>query len=128
MRDITKTMFRGFCLAALLAAGSCSTPPDEGVRFDDPVVNHPIAVEPSYQSIKLSWSMGGLSTDEGARFNAFVADYREHGNGKIAISVPGGALQKQSSAWLADRINAMGVSRDHILVAIHDPIPIPASK
>ena len=121
MREMTQTLFRGFCLAAVLAAGSCSAPSNDGsVAFDDPIVNHPIAVEPSYQSLKLSYSAGALDPADAARFEAFISSYRQHGNGKIAINVPNGAGMQQQVAWLADRINEMGVGRDQILIASRD--------
>ncbi len=46
------------------------------------------------------------------RFYAFVTDYQAHGNGKIVISAPNGAGANGAVTWIADRINAMGVSRD----------------
>ena len=122
MRQTVPNFFRGFCLASVLLAGSCSTEfnkdPD---NFDDPVANHPITVEPSYQSLKLSYSGGGLDAATQEHLDAFVTDYRTHGNGKISISVPGGPGMQQAVTQLADRINEMGVSRDRILVASHDP-------
>ena len=122
MREKAPKFFRGLCLAAVLAAGSCTTEftkdPD---NFDDPAVNHPITVEPSYQSLKLSYSSAGLDAAAADQLNVFVTEYRQHGNGKISISVPGGAGMQQAVTMLADRINEMGVSRDRILVATRDP-------
>jgi pilus assembly protein CpaD len=121
MREITGNLFRGFCLAAVLTAGSCAAPSDEGGPVvDDPIAAHPIAVEPSYQSLKLSYSGGAMNAADGERLDAFVADYRQHGNGKISISAPSGVNTQQAVISLADRINQMGVSRDRILIATHD--------
>jgi pilus assembly protein CpaD len=119
MREMTQILLRGLCLSAVLMAGSCTTPfNDASGTFDDPLVNHPIMVEPSYQSLKVAYSTAGLDAADVAHLDAFVAAYREHGNGKIAISVPNG--MQQAVTPLADRINEMGVSRDQILVASHD--------
>src|SRR5262245_5146082 len=118
MRENASTFFRGLCLSAVLVAGSCTTEfhkdPD---NFDDPIVNHPITVEPSYQSLKLSYSAAGLDAADREKLDSFVTDYRMHGNGKISIAVPGGAGMQQAVTALADRINELGVSRDRILVA-----------
>src|ERR1039458_7519017 len=121
MREMTQNFLRGFCLVALMATGSCTSPfNDANPTFDDPVVNHPIMVEPTYRSLKLSYSAGALDASEAAQLDAFVADYRQHGTGKISISTPNGASMQQAVTVLADRINEMGISRDHILVAAHD--------
>ena len=118
MRENASNIFRGLCLSAVLLAGSCTTQfhkdPD---NFDDPAVNHPITVEPSYQSLKLSYAAGGLDVADREKLDGFVTDYRMHGNGKISIAVPGGAGMQQVVTALADRINELGVSRDRILVA-----------
>src|SRR5579871_146060 len=118
MREKAPNLFRGLCLSAVLLAGSCTTQfhkdPD---NFDDPVVNHPITVEPSYQSLKLSYSSAGLDAADKEKLDAFVTEYRMHGNGKISIAVPGGAGMEQAVTMLADRINELGISRDRILVA-----------
>ena len=41
MREMTSILLRGLCLAAVLTAGSCSSPSgDEKTVFDDPIANH----------------------------------------------------------------------------------------
>lgn len=124
MRELRGIFLRGLCLAALLTAASCAQSSDmQKMTFDDPVVNHPIAVEPSPQSLKVAMSPSGMAQDDLPRFYAFISDYQSHGSGKILISAPRGALAGAEAGWIADRINAMGVSRDQILVANHDPAP-----
>jgi pilus assembly protein CpaD len=121
MTQMIRNVLRGISLAALLAAGGCAGPEhDPGAMAEDGVVNHPITVEPSYKSLKLAYSPDGLSNTDAALFRAFVQNYSEHGNGSIAVSAPAGAQSQAAGAWFADQINAMGVSRDHILVATHD--------
>jgi pilus assembly protein CpaD len=119
-----KYLLRGFSLAAVLMAGSCAVPPTNDGKsiMQDPEVNHPIEVEPSYQSMKLYYSPAdtGISPADQARFDSFVADYQEHGNGSIAVSAPAGINSKEMIGFFAQRINDMGVSKDHILVASHD--------
>src|SRR6185312_545743 len=115
---------RGLSLAAVLMASSCAGPNAQGpdTNFEDGARNHPIAVEPSYQSVKLTYSPAdqGMTAADAARFDAFVADYREHGTGSIAVSVPAGLNATAAIAFFAERINRMGISRDHILVSSHD--------
>lgn len=121
MRDATSSLVRGLSLAAILVAGSCTAPSDGGkMTFDDPVANHPILVQPSDQSLKVSVSAAGIDSGDMAKFDAFVTDYQTHGNGKIVISVANSASANAEVAWIGDRINAMGISRDRILVANHD--------
>jgi pilus assembly protein CpaD len=119
-----KYLLRGICLAAVLMAGSCAVPPTNDAKsiMEDPEVNHPIEVEPSYQSMKLYYSPAdtGISPADQARFDGFVADYQEHGNGSIAVSAPAGINSKGMIGFFAQRINDMGVPKDHILVASHD--------
>ena len=124
MREMTSILLRGLCLAAVLVAGSCSSPSgDEKMTFDDPTANHPILVQPSAQSLKLNVSPAGLAPADTAHFDDFVSGYQAHGNGKIVISAPAGALANAEVTWIADHINAMGVSRDQILVANRDAAP-----
>jgi pilus assembly protein CpaD len=121
MRQLTQNLFRGFCLAAVMAAGSCTTTfHKDADNFDDPIANHPITVEPSYQSIKVTYTGGTLTAADAPKLEAFLADYRQHGNGKIAISVPAGANMQQTVVSLGNQINEMGIGRDRILVASRD--------
>jgi pilus assembly protein CpaD len=116
-------LLRGLCLASVLMAGSCAAPTnDANGMMEDGAVNHPITVEPSYQSLKLSYSPAesGISPADQARFDSFVADYQEHGNGSIAVSAPAGSMSPAMIAFFAQRINDAGVAKDHILVATHD--------
>jgi pilus assembly protein CpaD len=124
MREMTSILLRGLCLAAVLTAGSCSSPSgDEKTVFDDPTANHPILVQPSSQSLKVNVSPAGIAPADTAHLDAFVSGYQAHGNGKIVISAPAGPLANVEVTWIADRINAMGVSRDQILVANRDAAP-----
>lgn len=117
-------ILRGVSLAAILLAGSCAGPEhNPGGTYADGAVNHPITVEPSYKSLKLSYSAAGLSNTDTSLLRAFVQDYTEHGNGSIAVSAPANEDSRGATLWFAEQINAMGVSRDHILVATHDAPP-----
>jgi pilus assembly protein CpaD len=119
----TKILFRGMCLASVLMAGSCAShAPDATQLAEDGAFNHPITVEPSYQSIKLYYSPAdsGIQPNDQSRFASFIADYEAHGNGSIAVSAPSGMNSQAMIGFFAQRINDLGVSKDHILVATHD--------
>ena len=86
------------CHAAVLVAGSCSASPMTATTIsEDGAANHPITVEPSYRELKVQFAGGddGMSADDAVKFDAFLADYRAHGNGSLGISVPNGALARR---------------------------------
>ncbi len=114
---------RAAAAACVLLAGSCAAPMNGADSPSaDPVVNHPIAVEPGMQSLRLSYSAAdqGLMPDDAAHLENFLADYRLHGNGSIIINAPQGQASHAAIAWFAERIAAFGVSRDRILVATRE--------
>jgi pilus assembly protein CpaD len=123
MKMEIKILLRGLSLAAVLMAGSCAAPTQDATHtMEDGAVNHPISVDPAYQSIKLFYSPAdaGISPADQARFDNFVGDYQQHGNGSIAVSAPAGINSQAMIGFFAQRINDMGVPKNHILVASHD--------
>lgn len=115
LKDITRCA----SLAALLIAGSCAAPEDNGTpQFTDPSVNHPITVEPSYHTIKLPYSSTetGLMPEDAAHFSVFVSEYLQTGNGAISISAPQGGDSNAAIGYFGERLASMGVPRDKILV------------
>jgi pilus assembly protein CpaD len=123
MTPNTKNFFRVASLFAVLAAGSCAAPMNDNTGlFDDPVVNHPIQVQPSYHALKLSFSApdAGLMPDDAQHFDAFVADFIQHGNGAISISAPAGPDASIAIAYFGERLANAGVPRDRILVGTHE--------
>ena len=121
--NFLRSALRLTALCAILMAGSCAAPmngPDS--LMEDPAVNHPITVQPSYESLKVSFSASdsGLLPEDSARFSRFVENYRDHGNGAISISAPAGSDTNAAVSYFADRIVEMGINRDHILVTTHD--------
>jgi pilus assembly protein CpaD len=122
-RTNLENLFRAAVLGCVLIAGSCSVGPDEpGGISQDGAANHPIAVEPSYRQIKVGFAGGlqGMSPEDAAKFDAFLADYRAHGNGSIGISVPAGAPSRNAITYFGERAAASGIARDKILVSTHD--------
>jgi pilus assembly protein CpaD len=123
MMPNTKEFVRVASLLAALAAGSCAAPFNDGAGLvEDPVVNHPIQVEPSYRSLKLSFSApnAGLMPDDSQHFDAFVADFIQHGNGSISITVPSGRDASATISYFGERMASAGVPRDRILVGTRD--------
>ena len=119
MTPSIQNFLRGASLLAVLAAGSCAAPVnDNSGLFDDPTVNHPIQVAPSYRTLKLQFSSAdaGLMPDDAQRFDAFVADYMQHGNGAISISAPAGRDASSVIGYFGERLAGAGIPRDRILV------------
>jgi pilus assembly protein CpaD len=61
-----------------------------------------------------------MTADDAAKFDAFLADYRLHGNGSLGISVPGGGPSRAAIVFFGERAAATGISRDKILVSTHE--------
>jgi pilus assembly protein CpaD len=123
MMPNSKEFVRVASLLAALAAGSCAAPYNDNYGpMEDPVVNHPIQVEPSYRSLKLSFSApnAGLMPDDSQHFDDFVADFIQHCNGSISITVPSGRDASATIAYFGERMASAGVPRDRILVATRD--------
>ena len=115
-------LLRASALAALLISGSCSVTNDGSMISEDGARNHPILVQPSYRDLKVQFIGGadGLSAEDAARFDAFVANYRVRGNGSLGISVPNGPASRAAITFLSERAAATGISRDKILVSTRD--------
>jgi pilus assembly protein CpaD len=116
------SLFRAAAILSMLIAGSCSATNDGTMVSEDGAHNHPITVEPHYRELKVPFAGGadGVSADDAAKFDGFLADYRIHGNGSLGISVPNGAPAHAAITFFAERAAATGISRDKILVSTHD--------
>ena len=115
-------LLRAAAIGAILVAGSCSVSNDGPTVWEDGARNHPITVEPSYRDLKVQFGAGadGMSSDDAAKFDSFLTDYRLHGNGSLGISVPSGAASRAAITYFGERAAASGISRDKILVSTHD--------
>jgi pilus assembly protein CpaD len=116
-------MFRAAAIACVLVSNGCAIGSNGGDTIaEDGAVNHPIAVEPSYRDLKVQFAGGteNMSAEDAAKFDAFLADYRVHGNGALGISVPSGAPSRAAITYFGERAAATGISRDKILVSTHD--------
>jgi pilus assembly protein CpaD len=117
LRDVLRIA----AIGAVLLAGSCASPSEDDAKADAGV-HHPIAVEPHYSSIKVSFSapQAGLLPDDSARFEAFVADYLSRGSGSISVSAPQGGGSSAALSYFGARLFQMGVPRSHILVGTRE--------
>jgi pilus assembly protein CpaD len=115
-------LLRAAAVGAILMAGSCSVMNDGATISEDGARNHPITVEPSYRDLKVQFGAGadGMSSEDAAKFDSFLTDYRLHGNGSLGISVPSGASSRAAITYFGERAAASGISRDKILVSTHD--------
>jgi pilus assembly protein CpaD len=120
---LMKDFLRAGSLAAVLLAGSCASPEDPNFRVADPEVNHPITVEPVSRTVEFAFSASnaGLMPDDAAKFDAFVADYMEHGNGAVSITVPAGPYANATISYFGERLAGMGVPRSRVLVGTRAP-------
>jgi pilus assembly protein CpaD len=122
MAMISNYLLRAASIVAVVLVGSCSGPDDDPPKlFADGAANHPIDVEPSYQSIKVAFS-GDLSPDDASRFTAFVQDYISRGNGAITVSAPTGSGSTAAITYFGEQLAALGVPRARILVGTHDAV------
>ena len=118
-----KDSLRVASVAAVLLAGSCAAPMNDGTTFsNDPAANHPITVAPHFTTLKVNFSAAdaGLLPDDAARFEAFVADYVSRGSGSISISAPQSGDSTAIIRYFGTRLFEMGVPRSRILVGTHD--------
>lgn len=118
-----KYILRGALLSAVLATGSCVPPlVNDGSVVEDGSANHPISVEPSYRSVKVSFAgpAAPLMADDASHLDGLVEDYLARGNGSISVSAPEGPGSDQAIRYFGERLAAMGVPRNRILVGTHD--------
>jgi len=118
--EILRTLSLAAAFASVLMASSCAVP--SGNLTADPQKNHPIAVTPVYRTLKLSFATpsAGLLPQDEARFDSFVANYKERGNGSVSISVPKGPESSAVVRYFGERLAKMGIPRSQILVGTHD--------
>jgi pilus assembly protein CpaD len=111
---------RAAAIAAVLLAGSCAAPTnDQATLTPDPDVNHPIVVEPTTKSVRLSYTAAdaGLMPQDAARFDAFVGAYlASGGDNAISITVPDGPTAQQTITYFGERLASYGVPRSRIMV------------
>lgn len=114
---------RAAAIAAVLLAGSCAAPTNNGVGLtDDPDMNHPLVLDTAPKSIRLSFSAAdaGLMPEDAARFDDFVAQYKANGNGAVSVTAPSGPTSQQTLSYFGERLAAAGIPRSRIMVGTRD--------
>ncbi len=124
MTRFSTLMLRTASVAAVLMAGSCAAPYNDGSIVADGLANHPITVAPHFQSIRVAFSdaSAGLTPEDGAQFNGFVEDYLSRGDGSISVNAPRGPNSTAALTWFGEHLARMGVPRGRILVGTRDTV------
>ncbi|HTT84407.1 MAG TPA: CpaD family pilus assembly lipoprotein, partial [Rhizomicrobium sp.] len=115
-------LLQALSLTAVLLAGSCAAPSNDGTVFADGVRNHPITVSPHYETVRVAFSdaAAGLSPEDGTKLASFVEDYLSRGDGAISVSAPSGPDSSAALSYFGEELAHMGVPRSRILVGTHD--------
>lgn len=122
MTRFSTHLLRSASVAAVLLAGSCAAPINDGSIVADGLANHPITVAPHFQSIRVAFSdaSAGLTPEDGAQLNGFVEDYLSRGDGSISVNAPRGPNSTAALTWFGEHLARMGVPRARILVGTRD--------
>jgi pilus assembly protein CpaD len=115
-------VLRALSVTAVLLAGSCAAPTNDGTVFADGLRNHPITVSPHYETVRVAFSdaSAGLSPEDGTKLASFVEDYLSRGDGAISVSAPNGPDSSAALSYFGEHLAHMGVPRSRILVGTHD--------
>ncbi len=115
-------VLQSLSLAAVLLAGSCAAPTNDGTVFADGLRNHPITVAPHYETVGVAFSdaSAGMSPEDGTKLAGFVEDYLSRGDGAISVSAPSGPDSSAALSYFGEHLAHMGVPRSRILVGTHD--------
>ena len=106
-------------LAGLVLAACAFTPngPADGLSVEQ---RFPITVEPHMEALRLPFNAarGGLDQAGSADLERFARDYLDNGSGTLAIA--GSRRNPNAPGTIADRLVALGVPRDRIMVGNPD--------
>jgi pilus assembly protein CpaD len=120
--NVANNIVRAASVAAVLLAGSCAAPTNDGAVFADGLRNHPIIVTPQYETLRVAFSdsAAGLTPQDRTRLESFAEDYVSRGDGAISITAPPGPDSSAALAYFGEQLAHMGVPRSRILVGTHD--------
>jgi pilus assembly protein CpaD len=116
----SNSFLRGCAALAGLVLTACAiTPngPEDGLSVEQ---RFPITVEPHMEGLRLAFNpaSGGLDQAGSADLERFARDYMDNGSGSLAIDGPRG--NPAAARTIADRLVALGVPRERILVGNPD--------
>jgi pilus assembly protein CpaD len=111
---------RGCALLAALALGACAYPINGPEDAKTVAQRYPITVEPHMEMVRLPFNAarGGLDPASNADLERFARDYLDNGSGALAIA--GSLRNPDAPRMIADRLVALGVPRDRILIGNPD--------
>jgi pilus assembly protein CpaD len=116
----SNSFLRGCAALAGLALAACAFTPngaEDGLSVDQ---RFPITVEPHMEMVRLPFdaARGGLDQVGAADLERFARDYIDNGSGVLAIA--GSRRNPAAPGTIADRLVALGVPRDRIMVGNPD--------
>jgi len=120
---MTHSIFlRGCAFLAALVLGACAYPingPEDAMTVEQ---HYPITVEPHMEMVRLPFNAarGGLDQVSSADLERFARDYLDNGSGALAIA--GSRRNPDAPGAIADRLVALGVPRDRILIGNPDAV------
>ena len=115
-------VLRGCALLAALMLGACAYPvngPEDAITVEQ---QYPITVEPHMEMVRLPFNAarGGLDQASSADLERFARDYLDNGSGALALA--GSGRNPDAPRIIADRLVALGVPRDRILIGSPDTL------
>ncbi len=115
-----KHFLRGCAALAALALAACANPvngPEDALTVQD---RFPITVEPHMEMVRVEFNAarGGLDQESSADIERFARDYLDNGSGALAVS--GSRRNPDAPRAVADRLAALGVPRERILLGNPD--------
>jgi pilus assembly protein CpaD len=120
MMTHSNSFLRGCAALAALVLAACAAPingPEDAMTVEQ---RYPITVEPHMEMVRLPFNAArdGLDQAGSADLERFARDYLDNGSGSIAIA--GSSRNPAAPATIADRLVALGVPRDRIMVGNPD--------
>jgi pilus assembly protein CpaD len=116
MMTHSNSVLRGCAALAALVLAACAAPvngPEDAMTVEQ---RFPITVEPHMEMVRLPFNAarGGLDQAGGADLERFARDYLDNGSGALAIA--GSRRNPDAPGTIADRLVALGVPRDRIMI------------
>jgi pilus assembly protein CpaD len=120
MMTHSNSVLRGCAALAALVLAACAAPvngPEDAMTVEQ---RFPITVEPHMEMVRLPFNAarGGLDQAGGADLERFARDYLDNGSGSLAIA--GSRRNPDAPGTIADRLVALGVPRDRIMIGNPD--------
>jgi pilus assembly protein CpaD len=115
-------VFRACAGFAALLLAACANPVNGPLDNLPPEARFPITVEPHMEALRVALdpARGGVTPQGNADLERFARNYLENGSG--AISISGSRRTPGAPGAVADRLAALGVPRDRIMLGNADAL------